>query len=429
MQLKRPLVLVPAAIAFLMLAAIAVLWLGARTAMARRAVAGWVTETVGLPATVESLRIAFLPLPALDISGLAIAQPPGFGSDPLLEIGRVRASMPWGSLFGPTVIEALTISDALARLEVAADGESNWSHLFSQPSAGSVETKSAWSLGKLALERAALEYHDQAANSRWRLTAITIDAEDMAPAALFPVELRFGGVFGANTIHYSLKGRGRLDTNAGLYEASELDFRGWAGGDPLPLAGLELTGGMKRAAYDGATGIATLESGRFNLAGIPGEFGGTFDLDAPALEADVHVKTDEFAPRPPAIAFGHPLPKTADPEAFKTLQLSFEGRMREGELQLDPITGRLDDTNFDGRLVPGRRLIRANFDQIDVNRYLPPGKETKSARKAKATLEETIAELGQYDIDAEIRVQEGRVGPARVRDSVIRVERGGGETS
>ncbi len=429
MQLKRPLVLISAAVAILALVAVAILWLGARTAMARSVVAGWVTEATGLPATIETLRIAFLPLPAVEIGGLTIAQPPGFDTGPLLEIGHVHASVPWGSLFGPTAVKSISISDAIARLEVTADGESNWSHLFSQPSAGGATERPAWSLGKIALERGALEFHDKAADSQWRLTAITIGAEDVAPSTVFPVELRFGGIFGANTIHYALKGQGKLDPSAGHYEASGLDFRGWAGGDPLPLAGLELAGVMKRATFDTATGVAMLDAGRFNLAGIPGEFGGTVDLDEPELEAAIRVRTDDFAPRPPAIAFGYPLPKTADPEAFKSLQLSFEGQMRDGELHLDPINGRLDDTQFDGRIVPGKRLIRAHFDRIDANRYLPPGKETKSPQKAKATLEETIAELGRFDIDAEIRVQEARVGEARVRDTVIRVERGGGETS
>jgi len=424
MQPKRLLILIPAAIAMLAVAAVAILWIGSRTPMARRVVAGWVTETTGLPATIDSLRLALLPLPALDIGGLTIAQPPGFGPEPLLVIGRVRASIPWGSIFGRTVVQALSISEPLARLKVAADGETNWSHLFNAPAAAGGEAGSAWSLGKLDLERGTIEYEDKAADSRWRLTAITVAAEDVAPAVAFPLELRLGGIFGANTIHYALKGQGKLDLGLGRYEASGLAFRGWAGGDPLPLAGVELKGAMKRAFFEGTTGIATLDDGSFQLAGIPGEFGGSIDFDKPELQADFQLKTGPFAPRAPAIAFGRPLPATTDPKAFETLQLSLQGSMRGGELHLDPITGRLDDTNFDARVVPGKRLIRANLDRIDVNRYLAP--EVKVARKKKATLEAAVAQLAEFDIDAEIRIAEARVAGAKLRDSVIRVERGGG---
>ncbi|MEX0733798.1 MAG: hypothetical protein WD944_02135 [Steroidobacteraceae bacterium] len=423
MQPKRLLILIPAVIAILAVAAVAVLWIGSRTPMARRVVAGWVTETTGLPATIDSLRLALLPLPALDIGGLTIAQPPGFGPEPLLVIGRVRASMPWGSIFGQTVVQALSISEPFARLRITADGETNWSHLFDAPAAAGGEAGPGWLLGKLDLERGTIEYEDKAADSRWQLTAITVAAEDVAPAVAFPLELRLGGVFGANTIHYALKGQGRLDLDAGRYEASGLAFRGWAGGDPLPLAGVELTGAMKHASFEGTTGVATLDDGSFQLAGIPGEFGGTLDFDKPELQADFQLTTGPFAPRAPAIAFGRPLPATADPKAFETLQLSLRGSMRGGELQLDPVTGRLDDTNFDARVVPGKRLIRANLDRIDVNRYLAP--EVKTARKKKATLEAAVAQLAEFDIDAEIRIAEARVAGAKLRDSVIRVERGG----
>jgi len=56
-----------------------------------------------------------------------------------------------------------------------------------------------------------------------------------------------------------------------------------------------------------------------------------------------------------------------------------------------------------------------------VNRYLPPGQVR--AKEKKATLEALIEQLGELDIDAEIRIGEARVGGAKLRDSVIRVER------
>ena len=97
------------------------------------------------------------------------------------------------------------------------------------------------------------------------------------------------------------------------------------------------------------------------------------------------------------------------------------GRTVGGVLHLDPIAGRLDDSQFNGRIVPSARLIRAQIDRIDANRYLPPGQVR--AKEKKATLEALIEQLGELDIDAEIRIGEARVGGAKLRDSVIRVER------
>ena len=424
MPLKRRHVRIPAAIALVALAAFAVLWIGARTELARGLVAGKISDATGLPASIEDMRIGFLPSPALDIGGLAIAQPPGFDGKPLLEIGRLRLSLPWGSVFGAARLHAVAISDATARLAVGADGVSNWSKLATGSSTDAAEAaRPEWFVGAFELERGTIDYSDEAADARWQLTAITVGAKDLAPAREFPLELQLGGLFGPNTIHYAMKGVGRLDLDAGRLEASALDFRGWAGGDPLPLAGVELTGALKRATYENVTGVATLDAGQFNLGGIPGRFDGTLDFDEPELVAAIRITTEPFAPRAPAIIFGHPLPVTADPAAFESLQLVLEARMQDGELKLDPVSGRLDDTNFDGQIMPGRRFVRANLDRIDFNRYLPP--EDKTSRKKKATLEAVVAALAEFDLDAEIRIGEARIAGAKLRNAVVRVERNG----
>ena len=424
MPLERRHLRIPAAIALVALAAFAVLWIGARTERARGLVAGWITDATGLPASIEDMRIGFVPSPALDIGGLAIAQPPGFDGKPLLEIGRLRLSLPWWSVFGAARFHAVAISDATAHLAVGADGASNWSKLIAESSTGAAEEASpAWFIGTFDLERGTIEYREEATGARWQLAAITVGAKDVTPAQEIPFELRLGGVFGPNTIHYAMKGVGRLDLDAGRMSASDVDFRGWAGGDPLPLAGVELTGALKRAAYENGTGVATLDAGRFNLAGIPGRFDGTLDFDEPELVAAIRITTEPFAPRAPAIIFGHPLPVTADPAAFESLQLALEAHAQDGELKLDPVSGRLDDTNFEGQIIPGRRFVRANLDRIDFNRYLPP--EDKTARRKKATLEAVVAELAEFDLDAEIRIAEARVAGARLRDAVLRVERNG----
>ena len=98
-----------------------------------------------------------------------------------------------------------------------------------------------------------------------------------------------------------------------------------------------------------------------------------------------------------------------------------------GVLRLDPVSGRLDDTNFEARFVPAERFVRAELDRIDLNRYLPPAAKaapTNGTAGKKATLEAAVAELAKLDIDAEIRVEEARVAGATLRDAVIRVERG-----
>jgi AsmA protein len=429
---------IPAAIALVALAAFAVLWIVARTPLARGMVAGWIEDAARLPATVESLGLGFFPSPSVRIGGLAIAQPPGFGDEPFVTVGQLRLRIPWSDIFSISEVETLSASDATARLVVNPDGTTNWSKLGGEPVPGTTAPAAEpvrWRIGALELERGTVDYRDLAAGSHAQFTGITLTADDIEPGQGFPFNLELGGIFGSNTTHLAVKGQGRIDTAAGQYAGSALEFRGWLGGEPLPLAGAELAGTLGRATYDGVTGVASAADGRFEFAEVPGRFEGGIDLGKPALAANFDVTTEAFAPRTTAIILGMPLPATTDPAAFESLQFALTASLHDGVLRLDPVTGRLDDTNFEARAVPAERFVRAKLDRIDLDRYLPAAAKTASGHNAtpgtgatparKATLEATVAELAKLDLDAEIRVEEARVAGATLRDAVIRVERVG----
>jgi len=418
---------IPAAIALVALAAFAVLWIGARTPLARGMVAGWIADAAGLPSSIESLGLGFFPSPTVDIRGLAIAQPPGFGEEPFATVGRLRIRIPWTGIFGATDVHEIAATDATVRLAVNLDGDANWSQLGGEPDAGAAAPSTAapvrWSVRTLRLERGAIDYRDLAAGSQGQLTGIALEAGELGPGQAFPFDLKLGGISGASTIHFAIKGQGRIDPAAGRYEGTTLDYRGWLGGEPLPLAGAELTGSLGRASFDGAAGVIAFEGGRFKFAEVPGDFKGSVNLGEPSMAASFALNTEPFAPRKTAIILGKPLPATTDPAAFESLQLALVATLQDDVLRLGPVSGRLDDTNFEARVVPAERFVRAELDRIDLNRYLPAATATPAPTK-KATLEALVAELAKFDLDAEIRVEEAKVAGAILRDAVIRVERG-----
>jgi hypothetical protein len=160
------------------------------------------------------------------------------------------------------------------------------------------------------------------------------------------------------------------------------------------------------------------------LAGIRGEFDLQSTVGDRGTSLAFALATLPFSPRSAAAAFGSPLPATADPEAFKSMEFNAKGRLDQGVLQLELSGGWLDDTQWSGSIVPQFRQIRLRADRIDIDRYLPPELKTRSEKKA--TLEESLTALGELDIDVEIRIDEARVAGAKLRDTVLKVERGGG---
>ena len=425
MRLKKPLAWTAAGAAAFLLLVIALLWLGARTSAARRAASEYLSALTGLPVTVGSLAIGLLPTPSMELGGLAMAQPPGFDSESLLELGSAHMAVPWSVVFGgEPVLRSVSISGATVRAAIAVDGADNWSALIARLSALGGGEASGWFIGRFDVERSALEFRDAVTGSQWRLTAITAGAQSIAPASDFPVELRLGGVHGANTFHFALTGHASLDPDASHYAGRDLTLRGWVGGEPLPLAGIELAGSTAVASFDGKTGVATIRGGTMTFAGIRS----AFRLDASDGDGEASLnfalRTEPFSPRAAASAFGRPLPTTNDPQAFHTLQLAIGGRMQAGRLRLDPVEGRLDDTGFAGHALPQLRQFRLHADRIDMDRYLAPERtEPKAVSDPEATLEAALAELGKLDIDAEIRIDEVRVAGARLRDALLKFER------
>src|SRR5687767_4315393 len=130
MPLKRPFKIALIAVALVVLAITAFLWIAGRTAFARNLVADWATEATGLPSTVESVTVGFLRGPSIELHGFSIAQPPGFGDEPLIEVGSARITAPWSSLFGEPVAHAITIEKAVLRPTVKPDGSDNWSAMI-----------------------------------------------------------------------------------------------------------------------------------------------------------------------------------------------------------------------------------------------------------------------------------------------------------
>ncbi|MSQ91999.1 MAG: hypothetical protein EXR87_03565, partial [Gammaproteobacteria bacterium] len=366
---KKPAALTLAAITAVLLLALAILWVGPRTDAAHRAAGNYLSKVTGLPVTVEGLSIGILPTPLLEIGGLQIAQPPGFGADPLIELGSARVALTWGAAFGgDPALRSIAIADLTIRPEFIADGSDNFSALIERLSELGGEGESRWSIGKFELQRGALEFYDAAADLSFRLTAIGAAADSIAPATDFLFELQLAGVSDGSTLHLSLQGRGQIEPDASRYLGQDLTFKGWLGGDPLPLAGIELTGGIGVASLDGKSGVAEIKAGTMTLAGIRSEFGLQAMVSDRGTSMAFTLATSPFSPRSAAAAFGSPLPATADPEAFKSMEFVAKGRLDQGALQLDLSGGWLDETQWSGSIVPQFWQIRLRADRIDLDR-------------------------------------------------------------
>ena len=84
------------------------------------------TQALGRPVKFASMRIAALPLPAVELHGLEIGEDPQFGKDPFvrLETGTVRLKL-WPLLRGRVELGDITLKKPVISVVQAADGRLN----------------------------------------------------------------------------------------------------------------------------------------------------------------------------------------------------------------------------------------------------------------------------------------------------------------
>lgn len=419
-------------------AAVAVLtaggaWLLARSDYAARRVAALVEVAAGRPVTVASLEVTPGRWLHVAVRDLAIADAAGRDAPALLEIGAIRAELPWRTLWSPAAVAGrVEISRVRARITVDRDGQTAWTALLAHVLDWIGPGESRFSVGRLELADGALEFRDLRDGRELRFSGIGLEASDVRPREPFTTAARVAGQAAGWLFHASFQGRVIVDPDANRYAAETLSLKAWVGGEHLPLAGVDARGTVGRAAVDLAAGTAAVDALTLEAAGITlsGRLALTGLADTPAPsrpEATFALATREFAPRMVANALGIELPVTADVSALATASLEARGTFAAERLDIDVPLVRLDATTAHGSLgwtLDGTAppLLRLEADAIDLDRYLPPADPHAPRTDPAAALGDALERLRHLDLDARIAIGEARLAGARARRMVLTVE-------
>ena len=424
MRPSRIALVVFAALVALVVAAAIVLYGLVRLSWFERHAGEWLSEKLDTRVTVGSLAIGYFPAPSLDLGRLVVAA----GSDPqapaLAELGRVRVTLPWRTLFGGDLrITSLELAAPRLSLAIAADGRGNWEALAERVAALGGDEPAAWWIGQLEFDEGTIAYADERDGTLFELTGIAATATGLAPASYFPLQLRLAG-HGADAVaHASLAGEAMADPGNDQYAARGLALRGWLGGLGLQTGGVELAGTIDALQADLAAGTVQLQGLGFEGLGL--RLAGhvqVADLDGDP-RATFAFKTEPFAPRALANSLNRPLPETADPSALARAELAVQGEYAAGTLTLGKIEGGFDETSFTGRAVlpdTGPPQAQLEFDRVDLDRYLSP--ESTAPDTPQATLESLLADLSVLDVQADLRFGEARSSGITARGLRVVIE-------
>lgn len=164
--------------------------------------------------------------------------------------------------------------------------------------------------------------------------------------------------------------------------------------------------------YDQAAGTAQVSDLAIQALGmnITGKANARNLNDAPAFEGNINVA--EFSPGQLLVRLGQELPETRDGEVLDKASLSADFNVTPNSALISNLRAVLDQSNLGGRFEVAdieRQALRFDLalDQIDADRYLPPGsqEEADSADETPLDQIEIPAELVRgYDVVGNITI-------------------------
>lgn len=422
----------------------------------RDEIAAQVQKTTGRELVIEGdIDLTFFPWLGLSVGKARLADAPGFGTEPFMEIERARLAVELMPLLDRRVVlDKIVLEGPKLRLIRNREGRGNWQQLAErlqrnaetpapetpppQEQAGGAPVVLE-SLGGVEIRDGMLLWEDRQAGSRYLLEPLTVDVAHLNLDRPIPVEAR-----------WVLQGKDAPRVQ-GQFKA-ELSYDQAAKTLTVPKFGLDLDasgesvpGGRLAAAIEGAL-RADLQAERYVIPeltiqtlGLVAKAQGEVRLPESGPVITAQLSLPPFNPRETLKRLGIEPPRTADNKALETAALQTQLKYSDGGLALDDLQLKLDQSTLTGQarlrsFSPVAGSFRAEIDQLNLDRYLPPEQEKPAAgapapKPTAQTQEEELPleALRKLDLDGRVSVKQLTVRGLQAKDVQAELHAQGGQ--
>ncbi len=256
-------------------------------------------------------------------------------------------------------MDTVTIHGLTLNLARDAGGRSNWDDLAKaggdtgsadrstssgSPASPDASAAAALAIGGLDIKDANLSWNDASSGQRFKIGNLTIQTGAISAGEPVDLKLALDVQAGESDVSRHITVEGKLDYDAGNKSLLVEDLQ-------FEAEDVKITGQLRVDNIDSApTTMGTISIGEFN----PKKLLGTFSEDAL---------------------------QTRDPNALTRVSLQATIAGKPNQLTVKPLTIHLDDSTLNGEVavsdIASQALrFKLALDAIDVDRYLPPQKET-----------------------------------------------------
>jgi AsmA protein len=343
-----------------------------------------VAKATGRTLTLDgNLALSTFPTIRIQVGSATLSNAQGFGPAPMAKIGGAELQVSLlPLLLGNVEIGKARLSGLELNLARDARGRNNWQDLGgagapagnAAPSSDRGGSNLNLGVDSLEIDDARVTWNDASTGSKWELTGFGLDAKNFGVGKKFPLGMRFAlaGAEVAVKVDASMDATIALATDE--YRLDKLvtkisgSGKGWPGGQGDAT--------LKIDSLDANLGKETLDLNGLSLAvlGITttGSLKGTKLMSDLALSGAVNIQ--QFDPHDVLGALKVDV-KTADSKVLRSASAKANFLYNSKQTGLSDMQLKLDDSTLTGRLgLEGRKLVYdLAVDDINVDRYLPPG--------------------------------------------------------
>jgi AsmA protein len=348
-------------------------------------IAAAVTKATGRTLTLDgNLALSTFPTIRIQVGSATLSNAQGFGPAPMAKIGGAELQVSlWPLLFGKVEIGTARLSGLELNLARDARGRNNWQDLgggaAAAPAGGAAQSSGGGSnlnlgVDSLQIDDARVTWNDASTGSKWELTGFGLNAKSFGVGKKFPLGMRFAlaGAEVAVKVDASMDATIAIATDE--YRLDKLvtkisgSGKGWPGGQGDAT--------LKIDSLDANLGKETLDLNGLSLAvlGITttGSLKGTKLMSDLSLSGAVDIQ--QFDPHDVLGALKVDV-KTADSKVLRRASAKANFLYNSKQTGLNDMQLKLDDSTLTGRIgLEGKRLVYdLAVDDINVDRYLPPG--------------------------------------------------------
>jgi len=408
-----------------------------------------VHEATGRTLRLEGdIELSFFPWLGLELGAATLSDAPGFGDQAFASIQDAQLRVAVLPLFkGEVRVDTLRLTGMEVNVVRDRNGRTNWEDLLGpekekgQPAApekGAGRTP-LLAVGGIRVEDAAVHWQDRQTGTDLLIKPIDLSTGEIRFGKPFELDLQLTARNKAPEVAATLTVEAMLtlDPQTQRYRAQDLQLHLKAQGAELPRGEMSAT---LRSNVDADLNAGTLSLQPISLQtlslSLTGEARVTQLTDGPRVKLSLH--SDEFSPRELLSALGQPVPRTADEAVLTQAMFKVTVDADQNHAQLTDLLARLDDSTLTGELSvqsfqAPRIRFKADLDQIDVDRYLPPPSEPQvtaegsppkegPAQTAPGRLELPTEALRKLDFDGTLTVGTLKVANLRMSQTQVSIK-------